>query len=220
MDAALQRFCHYGYPKTTMAEVAADCCMSPGNLYRYFTGKLDIAVAIAREQNRAAVEQLRPVLDCPQRNARQRLIDFLFADLRHTFHLLAHKPRMVEMVQLVAQARPELHAETQQREREILAHILRAGARNGEFRLNDARRTAHCLQAVLMKFRFPQLFTQQPLDELERELADILAVVLAGLSQPEDKAMAVLPSAHMGAQMGGANGRMSAAQLRLHAAGG
>ena len=232
MDAALQRFCHYGYPKTTMAELAADCRMSPGNLYRYFKGKLDIAAALVREQNRIAAEKLRPVLDCPQRNARQRLIDFLFADLRHTFHLLAHKPRMVEMAQLVAQARPDVQAEMQQREREILAQILRAGAQTGEFRLTDARRTAHCLQSVLMKFRFPQLFTQQKLDELERELSDILAVVLAGLSQPADKALEVLPSAQMdvpmgakmdaemGAQMGRANTRMSAEQLRLHAAGG
>ena len=44
--AAKERFLHYGYPKTTMAEVAADCNMSPGNLYRYFKGKLDIAIEI------------------------------------------------------------------------------------------------------------------------------------------------------------------------------
>ena len=41
--AAKKRFTHFGYGKTTMAEVAADCGMSPGNLYRFFPGKLDIA---------------------------------------------------------------------------------------------------------------------------------------------------------------------------------
>jgi hypothetical protein len=49
LDAAKRRFMHYGYSKTTMAELAVDCDMSPGNLYRYFAGKLDIAEAICRE---------------------------------------------------------------------------------------------------------------------------------------------------------------------------
>ena len=48
IDAAKRRFMHYGYTKTTMAELASDCEMSPGNLYRYFPGKLDIAEAICR----------------------------------------------------------------------------------------------------------------------------------------------------------------------------
>ena len=49
VDAAKKRFSHFGYAKTTMAEVATDCSMSPGNLYRFFPGKLDIAEAIATE---------------------------------------------------------------------------------------------------------------------------------------------------------------------------
>ena len=40
VEAAKKRFSHFGYAKTTMAEVAADCEMSPGNLYRFFPGKL------------------------------------------------------------------------------------------------------------------------------------------------------------------------------------
>ncbi|HBA42012.1 MAG TPA: TetR/AcrR family transcriptional regulator, partial [Alphaproteobacteria bacterium] len=48
IDAARRRIGRYGYCKTTMAELAADCGMSPGNLYRYFPGKLDIAAEIAR----------------------------------------------------------------------------------------------------------------------------------------------------------------------------
>jgi len=31
IDAAKKRFSHFGYAKTTMAEVAADCAMSPRN---------------------------------------------------------------------------------------------------------------------------------------------------------------------------------------------
>ena len=33
LEAASDRFLHYGYGKTTMSEIAKDCNMSTGNLY-------------------------------------------------------------------------------------------------------------------------------------------------------------------------------------------
>ena len=54
--AARERFAHYGYPKTTIAELAEDCAMSSGNIYRFFKGKIDIAVEIARREALSAVE--------------------------------------------------------------------------------------------------------------------------------------------------------------------
>ena len=49
LHAAMTRIKHYGYGKTTMAEIAADCDMSPGNIYRFFEAKIDIAEAMARK---------------------------------------------------------------------------------------------------------------------------------------------------------------------------
>src|SRR5215468_5585191 len=49
LQAAMNRIKHYGYGKTTMAEIAADCDMSPGNIYRFFEAKIDIAEAMARK---------------------------------------------------------------------------------------------------------------------------------------------------------------------------
>ncbi|MFZ4071189.1 MAG: TetR/AcrR family transcriptional regulator, partial [Caulobacterales bacterium] len=48
LHAAMMRIKHYGYGKTTMAEIASDCGMSPGNIYRFFEAKIDIAEAMAR----------------------------------------------------------------------------------------------------------------------------------------------------------------------------
>ena len=59
VQAAKKRFSHFGYAKTTMAEVATDCCMSPGNLYRFYPGKLDIAEAIATEDYTKHLDHLR-----------------------------------------------------------------------------------------------------------------------------------------------------------------
>ena len=54
LDAAKQRILHYGYAKTTMAEIAADCKMSAGNLYRYFPSKADIIRAVVAEERAGA----------------------------------------------------------------------------------------------------------------------------------------------------------------------
>src|SRR5262245_55032028 len=54
LHAATERIKHYGYNKTTMAEIAADCRMSPGNIYRFFEAKIDIAEAMSRQH---AMEQ-------------------------------------------------------------------------------------------------------------------------------------------------------------------
>src|SRR5271168_4948661 len=61
IEAAKKRFSHFGYAKTTMAEVAADCSMSPGNLYRFFPGKLDIAESIATDDYAKHLEHLRKI---------------------------------------------------------------------------------------------------------------------------------------------------------------
>ena len=49
LHAAMTRIKHYGYGKTTMAEIAADCDMSPGNIYRFYEAKIDLAEAMARK---------------------------------------------------------------------------------------------------------------------------------------------------------------------------
>ena len=78
LDAAMKRFLHYGYAKTTMSEIATDCDMSAGNIYRFFPSKLDIAeamarrfqatinqefAAIARDGNRSASERLKSIFN-------------------------------------------------------------------------------------------------------------------------------------------------------------
>src|SRR5215471_15858675 len=97
VDAAKKRFSHFGYAKTTMAEVAADCSMSPGNLYRFFPGKLDIAESIATEDYERHLDHLRKIVRAPEKSARDRLHELLFEELRRTFHKLEKDPRAYEM---------------------------------------------------------------------------------------------------------------------------
>src|SRR5580693_7690008 len=158
VDAAKKRFSHFGYAKTTMAEVATDCSMSPGNLYRFFPGKLDIAEAIATEDYSRHLETLRKLAVAPGKNPRQRLHDLLFEELRRTYHKLEKDPRVVEMANVIGHERPQFVNWMLAHERKILVELLEEAERRGEFvPPGDKEVIAEMIQSATMKFRYPQL---------------------------------------------------------------
>ena len=181
LQAAKKRFVHYGYAKTTMAEIAADCSMSPGNLYRYFPGKLDIAEAIAGEAGEQAVATLREVLKRPGRSARERLRDFMFADMRLTYEQLEFDKQVYEMARVISMERPQFANRILALHRALLSEILAAGNASGEFAIEDVVFTAEMIQSATMKFRYPQLHSKLPYDKLERELEGVIYLILNGL---------------------------------------
>jgi len=181
IDAAKKRFSHFGYAKTTMAEVAGDCEMSPGNLYRFFPGKLDIAEAIAREDYTKHLEHLRKLAIQQGRDARERLHDLLFEELRRTYHKLEKDPRAVEMARVISMERPTFANWMLENERRILVELMEEAERRGEFSIADKQFTAEMVQSATMKFRYPQLWSKLTLPKLERELEGVLHLLVQGL---------------------------------------
>ncbi len=181
IEAARDRFTHYGYGKTTMAELACDCAMSSGNLYRFFPGKLDIAEEICRRASIQTAQELNAVLEGRDRPAADRLREFLFQDLASTFEALEDNPRIVELAQLITTQRPDFHNEGLVREREVLARIVSMGLESGEFQVDDPVQSAETIQAVTMKFSYPQLFSRLSLEELKKELDGVYRLIVRGL---------------------------------------
>lgn len=183
VDAAKKRFSHFGYAKTTMAEVATDCEMSPGNLYRFFPGKLDIAEAIATEDYQKHLDHLRKLAADGRKSARARLHDLMFEELRRTYHKLEKDPRAYEMARVISQERPQFANWMLANERTILIDILKDGQERGEFVLGDnLELSSEMLQSATMKFRYPQLWSKLTLPKLERELEGVLKLIIDGLS--------------------------------------
>ena len=185
IEAAKKRFSHFGYTKTTMAEVAADCSMSPGNLYRFFPGKLDIAECIATQDYEKHLDVLRRLALAPGRSTAERLSDFLFAELRRTYHKLESDPRAYEMATVIAHERPEYANWMLATERKILVQLFEDAERSGEFVIEDKETTAEMIQSATMKFRYPQLWSRLTLPRLERELEGVLKLIVHGL--PREK---------------------------------
>ena len=181
VEAAKKRFSHFGYGKTTMAEVAADCSMSPGNLYRFFPGKLDIAECIATEDYRKHLESLGKLALAPARSARARLRDLLFEELRRTYHKLEKDPRAYEMATVIAHERPQYANWMLANERKIFIALFEDAEQKGEFVISDKETTAEMIQAATMKFRYPQLWSRLTLPKLERELDGVVKLLIDGL---------------------------------------
>ncbi|MCW0180233.1 TetR/AcrR family transcriptional regulator [Zavarzinia sp.] len=179
--AAMERLARYGYGKTTMAELAGDCKMSAGNLYRYFMSKLDIAEEIARQSFIRTAERLREVVRRPNVPAVERLRSFLMEQMQITFQELEKDQHWIEMAEIVARERPHVANEGLARVRSLIAEILAMGNATGEFDIDDVNFTAEMIQSATFKFRYPQLFSGLTLDKLEREAAGVIDLLINGL---------------------------------------
>ena len=187
IDAAKERFLHYGYGKTTIAELARDCSMSPGNLYRYFQGKLDIAEEIARESSDANLAVLRDVVRKTGLSASEKLRTYLETALKTTYDMLEEDPRVFEIATTISQERPSFANEQMAKERALMAEVLSAGNAEGEFNIPDVVDAAEMIQCATMKFRYPQLWSNLPFDELMRELRGVTDLILRGVQCPHSR---------------------------------
>lgn len=182
LQAAMDRISHYGYAKTTMSEIAKDCCMSAGNIYRFFASKIDIAEAMARKFNQKIFDQYSSIAR-KDISASDRLREFFRFELNHTYEAIEADAKILEVAQVLKEERPLHFNETLAQERVYIVQILESGIEAGEFRpLDHPEETAEFLQSALMKFRFPQLFSMLTLDKLHRELDGVLDLLLASLS--------------------------------------
>jgi len=182
LKATMERFLHYGYPKTTMAEIACDCNMSPGNLYRYFPGKLDLAHSIAETYGQETLDRLRDIVRDKTLSPLEKLKKYHFEILHSTYHRLEKDPKIYEIAQILKKERPEFANEQLAKQRALLSEILAAGNAAGDFDIKDIVFVGEMLQSATMKFSYPQLWSQLTLEKLERELSGVLDLILGGIS--------------------------------------
>jgi AcrR family transcriptional regulator len=182
LRAAVERILHYGYSKTTMAEVARDCNMSAGNIYRFFASKLDIAEAMAQKFNADSYEMFARIV-ARKDTASNRLRELFHYDLARTYSAIEEEAKILEVAEVLGQERPVYMNQKLAQERVYLVQILNDGVKAGEFRpFANPDEIAEMWQSALMKFRFPQLFSKLTLPKLQRELDGVMDLLLAGLS--------------------------------------
>ncbi|MGE0742186.1 MAG: TetR/AcrR family transcriptional regulator [Hyphomonadaceae bacterium] len=181
LHAAVNRIKHYGYGKTTMAEIAADCDMSPGNIYRFFEAKIDIAEAMARKHYADEQAELAALARKKEWPADKRLREIFFKRMRDSFCMFEENAKILEVAEVLHNERPLFANEQLALERVFLSAVLEDGEKAGLFKPGDHAFTAEMMQTATMKFSVPQLFSKLTLPKLERELDGVLSLILNGL---------------------------------------
>lgn len=199
LQAAMARIKHYGYAKTTMAEIAADCDMSPGNIYRFFEAKIDIAEAMARRHYAEMNANLAAIVRRRDWGADKRLKEMLAKRMRDNYQMFEENAKILEVAEVLSTERPLFLNELIALERVTLTALIEEGAKAGLFRECDPEYIAEMIQSATIKFGLPQLFSHLTLPRLEREFEGVMELVLKGLyaspGQPSAKKSTAVASA-------------------------
>jgi len=181
LEAAINRIKHYGYGKTTMAEIAADCDMSPGNIYRFFEAKIDLAEAMARKHYAEEHVGLATVARRKDWPADRKLTEMFARRMRDNYQMFAEHSKILEVAEVLSKERPTFMNELIALERVSIVAVIEEGVASGLFATDDPDFTAEMMQAATLKFGIPQLFSKLTLPKLEREFEGVMALLLNGL---------------------------------------
>ncbi len=159
LDEAERLFRHYGYSKTTVADIARELGMSPANVYRFFPSKSAIHEALADrmvvEREIAALKVAR--LPLP---ASERLRIFVAEAHKDVVATMLDQKKVHEMVSVALEEQWPVIERHIERVAAILAMIIKDGIASGEFAPQDPDRAAKCFQALCISVCHPQVVAQ------------------------------------------------------------
>lgn len=183
LEAASRRFLHYGYGKTTMSEIAKDCNMSTGNVYRYFPSKLDIADAFVRVLRRDQLAKLKLAADEPGLTPQGRLRNLLKTKFRLAYERFHNRPKAFELSTEILTERPEFAVEWEEAECALIADVLRRGEAEGVFPPGDQARLAKIVLDTVFRFTSSAVFHEGEYDSLSAEMDEVIDLALDGLGR-------------------------------------
>ncbi len=188
LNAALERILHYGYAKTTMSEIARDCDMSAGNIYRFFPSKVDIAEAVARRYLTKVNQDLAAIVRDKSKTAQARLREIYRHELRRLYEFMQKNRNILEVAKIVEQERPNYYDESKAQERTHLKTVLLEGQETGELSLCcNVDQIAMAIQAAMMKFCYPDFVLKGEIEDLCAEQSTVFDLIFSGLAASSDE---------------------------------
>ena len=185
VEAAHNRFRHYGYGKTTMAEIAADTGMSAANLYRYFKSKQDIIAECANRCMCERVDRLRAAIRMPGLTAIEQLQTYVLTDLNMSHEMAEDDEKISELVNNITLQRPDMVYKKIEAENSLIAEILAHGNETGEFAIDDIVNTASTIHMSLVVFNVPIFMSLYSLEEFKEKASSIIELIVTGLRKPD-----------------------------------
>ena len=180
LNEAERLFRHYGYGKTTIADISEACNMSAANVYRFFPSKSALMEAICGRVIADEEKRLLEIVRMPV-PASERLMVFVQEIHRHTLENLLDHRKVHDMV-IVAMEEQWLAIRSHlERVAAYIGEIVKDGIARGEFPAQDPGRAGKIVHTAMCCFCHPVVVAQK-LDDEERvrpeEMADFLIKAL------------------------------------------
>ena len=180
LDEAERLFRHYGYTKTTVADIARELGMSPANIYRFFASKAKIHEALAERMLVAREVVLFEIARRPI-SAAERLRLFVVDQYESTVAQMIGETKVHEMVSVALEEHWSVIDRHLGRMTEILSDIIADGMRSGEFAMGDPMIAARCFKACVISECHPVVVAQCRLDPEAANPGELADFVLKAL---------------------------------------
>lgn len=181
IEAAIARFVHYGYGKTTVADIADDLGISPAYIYKFFDSKRSICEAVAGE----TLQRIDDALWAAARadaSATARLRSLYQVVLQESVARFFHERKLHDMVVEAVQSDWSAVQRHKRTISDVARHVLHEGRLAGEFDTSlDEDRTVEALWTTLVPFAHPKVLEQTINTDLEKRADTVADLVLRGL---------------------------------------
>jgi AcrR family transcriptional regulator len=180
LEEAERLFRHYGYSKTTIADIARELAMSPANIYRFYASKTKIHEALAERMLATREVALFEIAKLPI-SAAERLKLFVVDEYKATVAQMLGEVKVHEMVAVALEEHWSVIDRHLHRMTEILSGIIADGMRTGEFAMDDPMKTARCFKACVISVCHPTVVAQCRLDPEAANPGELADFVLKAL---------------------------------------
>ncbi len=180
LATAEKLFRSYGYAKTTVADIARECGMSPANVYRFFESKAAVNEAITEvllDQQEASANAIA----AEKRPAAERLRKLLLAMHSFTLERYLKESQVHELCRRAMDEQWGVIDAHIQRVRALTRSLIEEGMRNGEFAPRDLEVTARCVSNAMMPFCHPQTVAENFSKDQKRQALQMGEFLVAAL---------------------------------------
>jgi AcrR family transcriptional regulator len=187
LQAAWRLIRHYGYGKTTIADIAAEAGVGKGTVYLYFRSKEEIMLALVDLTGERISRDLERIAAGPG-SAAARLQESLLhrvMTIRDLVHRYPHGEDVISSIKPAIVGRIERHL---RRQGEILEGLLREGIASGEMAVADPGAVAQLL-AGLFELLTPPYYRFPSRGGLERFARQLTELLLRGLATRDGNPM-------------------------------
>jgi AcrR family transcriptional regulator len=159
LDSAEKLFRHYGYSKTTVADIARDLGMSTANIYRFFASKVEIHQAICGRMLGQSYQLAQDALNLSA-SAADRLRHYVRGQYKMTVEAMLDEQKVHEMIVVAIERDWHVIEKHLDAIHDVVAEIIRQGIEAGEFAEQDPIVASRCFGAATVNLCHPQMVAQ------------------------------------------------------------